>query len=99
MAEFLLADLTVIDYGVPDFSALTVQSENDLRLLQQVLFKAVSSFEPRLDRLEVRVTCLPASQHKAQVILAGAVRIAGQLRRVDFDLGLNEDFKPDFLVN
>ncbi len=46
-------ELTVLDYGVPDFSHLTAASPDDRRNLADILAKAIAAFEPRLRQVQV----------------------------------------------
>lgn len=87
MAEFLECQGTVLDYGVPDFSALSCRSTEDLTLVSQAVQHAIALFEPRLSHTEVRATHIDASQPgRAQLHIVGAVRLGLTLRRVDFDM-------------
>ena len=90
MAEFLNCQGTVLDYGVPDFSALSCRSTDDLTLVSQAVQHAIALFEPRLSHTEVRATH-GGSAHpgRAQLQITGAVRLGLTLRRVDFDMSVN----------
>ncbi len=48
-------ELTVVDYGVPDFTAFSPQSGDDRARLAQGLARAVTAFEPRLRAVEAAV--------------------------------------------
>ena len=49
------AELTVLEYGIPDLSAFSAGSEEDLVRLAGVVARAVAAFEPRLRRVRVAV--------------------------------------------
>ena len=48
-------DLTVIDYGVPDFSQFNSQSSDLRKRLAAIFSQAISAFEPRLRQVRVLV--------------------------------------------
>jgi type VI secretion system protein ImpF len=87
MAEFLNCQGTVLDYGVPDFSALSCRSSDDLTLVGQAVGHAIALFEPRLSHTQVVATPGNASAPgRAQLNIVAAVRLGLSLRRVDFDM-------------
>jgi type VI secretion system protein ImpF len=86
IGEFLARDLTVIDYGLPDFTTLSVQSEADRGRLADVLLKALAVFEPRLSRVHVAVRARESNPMAAVVSIQAAVVLGRELRRVDFEL-------------
>lgn len=89
VAEFLEAECTVIDYGMPDFRALSVQSPSDLDTMASVIKKAIESFEPRLSRLVLKIEPSKESVNRAKVDLVAAVKLGNELRRVDFELAIS----------
>jgi type VI secretion system lysozyme-like protein len=50
--------LTVVDYGIPDLTALSPHNSDDARRLSRFVTRAIAAFEPRLQRVEVTVTPL-----------------------------------------
>jgi type VI secretion system protein ImpF len=48
-------EMTVIDYGLPDFSSLSASSGDDQNRLAAVVAAAVTAFEPRLEGVRVHV--------------------------------------------
>lgn len=46
-------DRSVLDYGIPDFSALKAKSPDDQRKVAQLLKETIESYEPRLKRVRV----------------------------------------------
>lgn len=77
---------SVIDWGLPDFSALSAQSGEDRQLLRQAVLHAIACFEPRLQQVHVAVDTWPGDPHRARLNIDAAVRIGGELRRVEFAL-------------
>ncbi len=53
--EYDKSDLSVVDYGIPDFSHYTLESESDRILLVKRVLKAIKYFEPRLENIEVYI--------------------------------------------
>ncbi len=54
-SRFDKRELTVIDYGIPDFGAYHTGSEADRERLIQRLIRALSFFEPRLKKVSISV--------------------------------------------
>lgn len=77
---------SVIDWGLPDFSALSAQSGGDRQLLRQAVLQAIACFEPRLQHVHVEVDTWPDDPHRARLNIDAAVRIGRELRRVEFAL-------------
>ncbi|WP_028311598.1 type VI secretion system baseplate subunit TssE [Derxia gummosa] len=86
LAEYADKAATVLDYGLPDFSALSARSADDLAALRDAIAHAIRLFEPRLMHAEVTLTDDPASPQRARVHIDAAVRLGHELRRVRFDL-------------
>jgi type VI secretion system lysozyme-like protein len=55
-------ELTVLDYGIPDFSSLSAANDADRKRLAAILVRVLSAFEPRLGRIEVTFATAPGSQ-------------------------------------
>jgi type VI secretion system protein ImpF len=56
-AEFDRRELTVIDFGIPDFGGLSPENPADRRSMARRIARALAAFEPRL--ASVRVTVAP----------------------------------------
>ncbi|HKI00431.1 MAG TPA: type VI secretion system baseplate subunit TssE [Thermoanaerobaculia bacterium] len=56
------AELTVLEYGIPDLSAYSAGSAEDQGLLAGVIVRAVTAFEPRLRGVKVAVLGLKEDQ-------------------------------------
>lgn len=69
-----LKQMTVIDYGIADWSGLYADRSDDRLKLAREVRLAIAHFEPRLQLSEVDVQPLNGSRHALRV------RIAGQLR-------------------
>ena len=88
LKEFFMADRTTLDYGIPDFTALSPQSPTDCQTMQSAIAFAVASYEPRLQNVSVVAT---GSSHgtAASISISGLVTIYMQLQPVRFDLQLD----------
>lgn len=86
MAGYLQGNGTVLEYGVPDFSFISGQSNTDLEQLQAVLTLAIRRYEPRL--LDAAVQVHPSKDRKglARVQIAGSARLGTEIRRIDFEM-------------
>ena len=49
-------EMTVLDYGVPDYAAFYPPNQENQRRLKQQLATSLQTFEPRLRRVKVNVT-------------------------------------------
>lgn len=87
--EFSAAELTVLDYGIPDYSARSPQSEADRMLIQEAVTKAISVFEPRLSAVEVALLQNPAGKTIARYAIAGNLRIDNISQRINFEIALD----------
>lgn len=78
--------LSLLDYGLPDYSGLSARSEDDCRLLQQAVAHCLARFEPRLSHTQVQVMPMPGQPLRLRVLIDAAVTLGQALRRVQFDL-------------
>ena len=89
LGEFMGDEVTVLDYGLPDFSALSPISQSDMDLMTEVITKALRCFEPRLRQVGVTLTAEKSSARVAHAAILGAVSLSGQALRVNFDLAFS----------
>lgn len=95
LEDFLAAPLTVLDYGLPDYSARSVQSEADRRLIASAIVRAIEAFEPRV--ADVEVTLVDGSSGKTIALfrIAASIRVAQTVRRINFTLATGEYLAPE----
>jgi len=67
--EFDARDLTVIDFGVPDFGKGSPASESDQRLRAVLTEKAIRAFEPRLRDVNVSIEPAMDSERSLRMII------------------------------
>lgn len=53
--QLLDRELTVIDYGIPDFSMFSGSNPDDIKRMSAILTRVVQAFEPRLQRVQIVV--------------------------------------------
>ena len=91
---FFDAELSVLDYGIPDYSARSAQSEADRRMIQQAIAKAITVFEPRLTDVEVALVQNPMGKFIAHYAISGNLRIEKTSRRISFNIAADEMLQP-----
>jgi type VI secretion system lysozyme-related protein len=69
--------LSVIDYGIGDWSALQPQRDEDRRTLLREIRQAIQAFEPRLQLSELDIQTQHGQPQRLLIRLAGMLR-AGQ---------------------
>jgi type VI secretion system protein ImpF len=52
---FAALDASLLTYGLPDFTALDLASQQDRALVLRTLEQAIAAFEPRLDRVRIKL--------------------------------------------
>jgi len=77
--EFESRDLTVIDFGVPDFGKGTPESFKDQKLRAALTEKAIRAFEPRLQDVRVSIVADMANERALRMIIE-AVMVADDVR-------------------
>jgi type VI secretion system protein ImpF len=86
LSDFTEANLTVCDYGIPDYTALSVRSDTDRVQIAAAITYAIQHFEPRL--LNAIVTPLGAANGITIALfqIDADLPIANTVRRVRFTL-------------
>lgn len=94
LSKFPQAGLTVLDYGIPDYSAHSAQNEADRRRVAAAIQRAVEAFEPRLT--DVRVTLVDNATGKTIALfkIDASLRVAETVRRINFTLATGEYLAP-----
>jgi type VI secretion system protein ImpF len=87
--EFSAAGGTTLDYGIPDTSALSPKSQQDLERLQSAVSQAVIFYEPRLKDVTVKAFPSRRAGAAATLLIAGTVMIGLKLRQLNFELQLD----------
>jgi len=84
--EFMELEISVLDYGLPDFSALSPNSQSDMDLMSETIAKAFECFEPRLREVVLTLTTESRDSCSVNVAIVAAVTLNGRACRVNFDL-------------
>lgn len=83
--------LTVLDYGIPDFSHLTAASADDRRNFADILAKAIAAFEPRLSRIQVGLEQFPGAQTKLVGRVNAILEVGSIKEPVSFPLAVGTE--------
>jgi len=83
--------LTLLDYGIGDWTALQALRVDDRRLLLRELRAAIQYFEPRLQLSEIDVEALPDQHQRLGIRLAGRLRSGRRSWPVLFLLAPGDD--------
>jgi len=75
---------TVIEYGLPDYSAMYTQNPEDQKRLVALLRSTIERFEPRLRDLKVEAKVLGNSEKALLVKVEGTVAIGRETERMAF---------------
>lgn len=68
------ARVGILEYGIPDWTALQARNESDRRHLAREIRRAISRFEPRLNLSEVEVEADPQQPQRLRIRLLGTLR-------------------------
>jgi type VI secretion system lysozyme-like protein len=79
---------TVIDYGLPDFSALSARSAPDRQLLANSLERLLARFEPRLRNVRVAIEPHPARPTSVTGVIEGWIHAGTMQEPVSFPIFL-----------
>jgi type VI secretion system protein ImpF len=90
--EFIKYDLTVLDYGLPDFTGYSVQNDDHRIAVKTAVVKAIETFEPRLKK--INVTIFPNSTNKnVSYFGVDAVLVLGkEFQRVSFTINNKNNY-------
>jgi len=83
--EFVEARQSLVTYGLPDFSALSLQSLEDRNRIRRVLEQAVALFEPRLTRVRVTLEAPRAHEQTLRFRIDAMLRVEPAPEPVTFD--------------
>jgi len=86
LSDFADAKLTVIDYGIPDYTALSVRSDTDRSQIAAAIAYAIAHFEPRLTNTTVTPIGAANGITIALFQIDADLPIANTVRRVRFTL-------------
>jgi len=83
--------LSVLDYGIPDWTALYAANADDRQRLANGVARAVRAFEPRLQGPQAEVLLHPAGLRLLLVRLSGRLQMGGAGMAVCYAITLGSD--------
>lgn len=89
MEQLATRERSVVDYGLPDYSALYTANLDDQKRLAMLVRDTIAAFEPRLREVRVEIARIPNSRHALRVSVGGMVLIEGRLEPVSFNVSAN----------
>lgn len=82
--EYDRRDLTVIDYGIPDFGYYSPANVDDQALLERRIRRAIECFEPRLTQVRVEVSPVMKNEKTLTVVIQAHLRVDTVMEPVSF---------------
>ena len=77
-------DLTVIDYGIPDFGTYSPRNPDDRELLAKRIERAIHAFEPRLQNVHVSVEPEMVNEKQLRLIISAEMVLESAREPVSF---------------
>ncbi len=77
-------DLTVIDYGIPDFGSYSPRNPDDRELLAKRIERAINAFEPRLQNVHVSVKPEMVNEKELRLVINAEMVIESVREPVSF---------------
>jgi type VI secretion system protein ImpF len=90
LAQLATRRRSVLDYGLPDYSALHTADVEHRRQLSALVLDTVTAFEPRLRDVQVDVEPAPNTRHALEVSITGHIAAPGRLEPVNFRVSVKE---------
>lgn len=92
--EARVREASVLTYGLPDTLALGTQAEGGLQVLAELVQRSLTAFEPRLREVSVQVQPDGSCPHRVRLVIRAAAAVGRQMQRVDFEILLDDEGKP-----
>ncbi len=90
-AEFTEVRRSLLAYGLPDFTSMSVRSDRDRTQMRRAVEDAIALFEPRLTRVRVTVEPPQAHDQALRFRIDALVRVEPAPEPVSFDASLQVD--------
>jgi len=84
-----VANATVLEYGIPDFSQFSASSVTDRRHLAETLRLAISAFEPRLQETFIHIESIDSSPYQIVGSISCKVRLGNLVEPMTFPILLH----------
>jgi type VI secretion system protein ImpF len=72
-SRFDRGNLTVIDYGMPDFGTYFIASEPDRERLVRRVIRAITAFEPRLQKVGVSIHPVQRNEKNLKIVIDAVI--------------------------
>ncbi len=76
---------SLVTYGLPDFTAASLQSLRDVTRIRRALEDTIAAFEPRLDRVRITVEDSEGTERAMRFRIEGWLRLEPNPEPVSFD--------------
>jgi type VI secretion system lysozyme-like protein len=86
---------TVLEYGLPDFTALAAASSSDTTRLATAAERAILAFEPRLKRPSVTVVVEATTRDTVTFLITGLLAVNNQTESFSFPVDLGSQDHTD----
>lgn len=90
LAQLAQRPRSVLDYGLPDYSALHTADLQHHHQLQRLVHDTIAAFEPRLRAIQVVIAADRNSRQALDVAVSGHVVVAERLEPVSFKVAVRE---------
>jgi type VI secretion system protein ImpF len=77
---------SVLDYGMPDFTARSMESGEDRDAIAAAMARAIALFEPRLANVTVHLAPASVTRRAPPVAIRGEMRAGAAVHHVAFEL-------------
>ncbi len=84
--EFVKNDLTVLDYGLPDFTGYSVQNDDHRIAVKNAVVKAIEVYEPRLKKINVSIFSNNSSKNISYFGIDAVLILGQEFQRVNFTI-------------
>ena len=91
--EFLKNNLTVLDYGLPDFTGYSVQNDDHRNSIKASLIKAIEFYEPRLRNTKISIFQRPKEKNTFFFGVEAILVLGKEFQKVSFTLNNNYSTK------
>lgn len=83
--SYPLAAASMVNYGLPDISAMGLASSSDHRRLRQAILACLKNFEPRLMNIDVTIESADIADRKLRFHIEGQMRLDPAPEEISFD--------------
>jgi type VI secretion system protein ImpF len=85
LSSYPLSQGSMINFGLPDISAMGLSSASDHRRLRQALQLCLRNYEPRLQNLEISIDSADTQDRRLRFHIQGQMRLDPAPEEITFD--------------